>query len=331
MSSGWGSWGPNLEKRRKTIRSRLVTGRVWSHITAEARRRREPALVAVAYFGKGASKLLNLPAGSRLVVNASENAVKTGQTHPADLLRLLKRGVQIFSSPLLHGKVYVFGKRAAIGSANTSNNSAKTLIEAMVFTTDSAVVKQASRFVRSLAKNEIGPEEIKALQKLYKPPKLAFGVRRRKGRRPQSQRDNALPSIRLVNLTEQTWTDEDWTQHDIGEAVAQKRRQHPRSWMVESFRWVGSHSLQRGDKVMMVTKTGSGATLADPPGTVLYIKTYKRKTRPISFVYVEFPEHRRRRLEVMAKRIGRGALKRMRRGGRLNASMSEKLYDLWSE
>jgi hypothetical protein len=106
--------------------SKLVTGRVWSHITAESPRERQPALVAVAYFGKGASDLLKLPTGSRLVVNASENGVKTGQTCPANLLRLLKRGVRIFSNPFLHGKVYVFGRCAAIGSANTSVNSANT-------------------------------------------------------------------------------------------------------------------------------------------------------------------------------------------------------------
>ena len=320
-----------MAQRRKRTLSKLVTGRVWSQITAEARRKRAPALVAVAYFGKNASKLLDLPAGSRLVVNASENAVKTGQTHPADLLRLLKRGVRIFSSPLLHSKVYVFGKRAAIGSANTSNNSAQNLIEAMVFTTDSAIVKQASEFVRSLAKNQVGPEELKALQKLYKPPKLVFGARRRKSHRSQGHRDNALPSIRLVNLTEETWTDEDQAQHDTGEKAALERREHPRSWIVDSFRWVGSHSFQPGDKVMMVTKTDSGRRLADAPGTVLYIKTYRRKTRNASFIYVEFPDRRRRRLEVIAKRIGRGALNRLRRGGRLNADISAKMYDLWSE
>jgi hypothetical protein len=37
------------------------------------------------------------PAGSRLVVDASEGAVKSGQTHPADLKRFQKRGVVINS------------------------------------------------------------------------------------------------------------------------------------------------------------------------------------------------------------------------------------------
>jgi hypothetical protein len=40
-----------------------------------------------------------LRAGSRLVVDASENAVKSGQTHPADLKKLQNRGVVIYSYP----------------------------------------------------------------------------------------------------------------------------------------------------------------------------------------------------------------------------------------
>jgi len=49
--------------------------------------------MAVAYFGKGASRLLPLTAGSRLVVDASECAVASGQTCPADLIKLVARGV----------------------------------------------------------------------------------------------------------------------------------------------------------------------------------------------------------------------------------------------
>jgi phosphatidylserine/phosphatidylglycerophosphate/cardiolipin synthase-like enzyme len=76
--------------------AQFITRGVWKSITASAKAARKPALVAVAYFGQGASKLMRLPAGSRLVVDASEGAVKSGQTHPADLIRLQKRGVVIY-------------------------------------------------------------------------------------------------------------------------------------------------------------------------------------------------------------------------------------------
>jgi phosphatidylserine/phosphatidylglycerophosphate/cardiolipin synthase-like enzyme len=145
--------------------SELVTGRVWSRLSGTRRKSRQRAWVAVAYFGKGAAKLLPLPRGSRLVVDASDNAVKAGQTHPADLLALQAKGVRVFSYPYLHGKIYVFGNVAAIGSANASYNSAQTLLEAMVMTTERRIVEGAKRFVERIAKNELGPDQLSRLQK----------------------------------------------------------------------------------------------------------------------------------------------------------------------
>src|SRR5262245_11427904 len=110
----------------------LLTRNCWTLLKAAAHKCRQPADVAVAYFSSGAAKLLPLPTGSRLVVDAGERAIRSGQTHPADLKALVKRGVRIFSVPSLHAKLFVFGARAFIGSANVSNHSAHTLIEAMV-------------------------------------------------------------------------------------------------------------------------------------------------------------------------------------------------------
>ena len=51
----------------------LLTDHVWQTLTAATKTRVKPA-VAVAYFGQGAAKLLPLPNGSRIVVDASEGA-----------------------------------------------------------------------------------------------------------------------------------------------------------------------------------------------------------------------------------------------------------------
>src|ERR1700688_4133806 len=85
--------GPGGGAKMKT---QFVTKGVWKSLTAAAKAARKPALVAVAYFGQGASKLLPLPAGSCLVVDASESAVKSGQTCPAELKKMQKRGVIIY-------------------------------------------------------------------------------------------------------------------------------------------------------------------------------------------------------------------------------------------
>ena len=70
---------------RNMQKSDLLTDRIWQSLTSSAKKCRKPSFVAVAYFGKGASKLLPLRPNSRLVVDASENAVKSGQTCPAEL------------------------------------------------------------------------------------------------------------------------------------------------------------------------------------------------------------------------------------------------------
>src|SRR5712664_1556260 len=112
--------------------STLLTHRIWPTLTAAAKGARVKPAVAVAYFGQGAAKLLPLPNGSWLVVDASESAVKSGQTCPAELKKLLKRGVRIYSRKNLHAKIFVFGPKAFIGSANVSRNSASMLHEAVV-------------------------------------------------------------------------------------------------------------------------------------------------------------------------------------------------------
>src|SRR6266478_5228908 len=132
-----------------SMTAQFITRGVWKSITASAKAARKPALVAVAYFGQGASKLMPLPAGSRLVIDASEGAVKSGQTHPADLIRLQKRGVVIYSYPLLHAKVYAFDGFAFVGSARA--------------------------FVRDLCRDELSPGRLDRMQKMYRPPRIPGG------------------------------------------------------------------------------------------------------------------------------------------------------------
>ena len=128
---------------------------IWSRLTKAAKACRGPAVVAVAYFSEEAAALLPIPKGSQLVVDASEATVKCGLTCPADLLRLHKKGVRIFSVQNLHAKVYVFGAQAFIGSANASNSSATRLKEAMLRTTERDAVKAARAFVRELCSDVV--------------------------------------------------------------------------------------------------------------------------------------------------------------------------------
>src|SRR5262249_31314337 len=151
-----------------------------------------------AYFGKGAADLLRLPSRSRLVVDASEAAVKNGQTHPADLQRMRRQKIAVYSVPILHAKVFAFDKAVFIGSANVSKHSANLLQEAIVRVSDAAVVGAARGFVKNLCLELLGPEELKRLQKLYRPPRFVPSQGKRRG---EEQRFSVLRVVptRTVN------------------------------------------------------------------------------------------------------------------------------------
>jgi 4-hydroxy-3-methylbut-2-enyl diphosphate reductase IspH len=66
---------------------------IWSAIRTEAKQYQGKSFVAVAYFGTGASKRLPLKKESILVVDATDRAVKSGQTNPSELKKLQDKGV----------------------------------------------------------------------------------------------------------------------------------------------------------------------------------------------------------------------------------------------
>lgn len=146
---------------------------LWHELTAAIRNAKGKADVAVAYWGNGASALLPLVAGSRLVVDASEEAVKAGSTSPAELIRLHLNGVSIYSVPNLHAKLFLVGEQLFVGSANASLRSAESLVEAMLVTEDLNAVQEGRIFFdRLVLQPELGEASLGRLLQLYVPPKL---------------------------------------------------------------------------------------------------------------------------------------------------------------
>lgn len=302
---------------------------IWSRLTKGARGSRQRCAVAVAYFGAGASRLLPLPKGSRLVVDASERAVRSGQTCPADLLKQVKRGVAVYSVTNLHAKVFVLGRAAYIGSTNISNRSAAHLIEAVVRTTEPSALLAARQFVYDHCLHELTPTVLRRLAKLYRPP-LIPGGKRGSRRVKESSGRPTLPRLFLTQIHLEDWTELDQKFHDNGLAVAKKRRQHPRSFELNSFRHVGNCPYRRGDVVVQVTDEGNGRDLVEPPGNVLNVRTRRNGIRQVSFVYLEQPVQRRRHIKSMARVLG-CTQKRLRRNGVVrDPSFAQALLKAWA-
>jgi hypothetical protein len=150
--------------------TKFIGFNVWNNLSSETKRHPDECFAAVAYFGEGASKQLPLKKGSTLVVNMSRATVKAGATVPSEVLKLIRRGVDVYHVSNLHAKVFVVANRAYVGSANVSQRSRDTLIEAAIETSDQAVVASCRRFVQSLTGERIEPEFAEQMQSIYKPP-----------------------------------------------------------------------------------------------------------------------------------------------------------------
>ncbi len=302
---------------------------IWSKLTKTVRASRRRCDVAVAYFGAGAGRLLPLPKGSRLVVDASERAVASGQTCPADLSKLLKRGVTIYSVPNLHAKVFVVGSAAYIGSTNVSGRSESHLVEAAIRTTESGAVQAARKFVQRHCLHELTPNVLKRLAKVYRPPRIPGGKQATRQQVETADRPS-IPRVLLAQLHLEEWSERDQALHDVAEVVATKRRKHPRSFELESFRQTGRCPFQRGDVVIQVTNEGHGRVLATPPGNVLHVRTRRDRNRSVSFVYLERPVRRRRKIKSVARALG-CTQKRLRRDGLIrNKALAEALLNTWA-
>lgn len=287
--------------------------RPWSRLTAVVRESRVPVHAAVAYYGKGAGRLLPLSKGSRLVVDASEHAVSSGQTSPKDLLAAHRKGVRVFSVRNLHAKVFVVGRRAFVGSTNASMHSKDGLVEAVLETSDSGAVSAAREFITDHCREELGPRALAVLQKLYREPLIPGGKRTPKRKEKGVAALHSplrLAQLRLIELTE-----EDQKTQEAGLSEAMRRRKK-RASTVESYRLVGSRLPALFDDVIQITDEGDGSPLVAPPGKVIYLRKHRAGSRPCTFVYLELPsKYRRVRQDALAKRLGRGWKKQLARDG----------------
>lgn len=309
----------------------FITSGLWPEITKAAKANRQRCAVAVAYFGQSAARLLPLPQGSRLVVDASEGAVKSGQTCPGDLLAMVKRGIRVFSVPNLHAKVFVLGKVAFIGSANASRRSAGTLIEAALRTREPSAVRAAREFVESHCLHELTPELLKRLRKLYRPPRIAGGKRWKSRTAVDSVSRPTLPRLLLAQLEIEEWSEREQSLHDVGLPTARKRREHPRSFELDSFISTGKCPYRRGDVVIQVTDEGGGKVFVSPPGNVLHTRAGRDGNAIKTSVFIERPARRRREIKALARSVGRGALKRLQDGGQVrDAAFGQALLNIWS-
>jgi len=205
------------------------------------------AHVAVPYLGKGAAALLPIAPGSVLVTRFTPDAVKSAQINPREVVKLIDRRVRVFSDNTLHAKVYVFAKRAIIGSANVSRHSG-SLHEACIETTDSTVVRDARDFVKSLVSDLITPEYAKSLVDLYpKNGERFFGVPTGKA----SAKPQARSRVWVVPVYNEEWSLEAQRADRAGSIQAKAELKDASRGKLSKLHWAVSYTHLRAHETVL--------------------------------------------------------------------------------
>ncbi len=303
--------------------AQLLTEKIWPAISQEVRKNPSTCLIAVAYFGALGTRLLPLRKGSILVVNASEAAVKSGQTKPGELLKLYNRGVKIFTVSTLHAKVFCFRRKVIIGSANASEHSAATLQEAAVQINNPKIVATTRKFIESLCFHELGGKRLRVLDKMYKPPR--FENYAEKSLRKRKVDAN---NIRIVNLTIDVEPEDVEKTGIAGEREAKRFAKKPRH-KIDKFRWTGSDPFSIGEQILQVATDGKTKWIY-PPGTIIHKKSAQSsKEGKYTHLFIEAPNKRRRLLKSFQMKLSPIERKMISRAGHKNERFSKAIYTLW--
>lgn len=304
----------------------LITKNIWPTLTKAAKLSKTKSMVAVAYFGQKGSSMLPLKKGSILLIDASEKAVKSGQTCPDELLKLYYKGVQIYSLENLHAKLFVIGKELFIGSTNVSGNSSMLLQEAIVKTNDKQAIEDAKNFIEShTSKIEMGEEQLSRLQKLYCPPKFT-GVKLQSKKRKSISINNS--SFMVYKLENGSWSEKENEEADKGREIAKSNRINKSRHKLDEFKWVGNLVAKKGDTILQIIDEGNKVYVS-PPGTLIHMRKWNNGKKTTNFCYVEIPDKRRKNINVLKKQFGAKTFKLINRNGRKNKAVAEDLISLW--
>ncbi len=299
---------------------KLISKNIWAELTNAVKKTKSKSIVAVAYFGQNGSKMLPLKKGSVLVIDASEKALKMGQTCPDELLKLYYKGIHIYSQESLHAKLYVFGNTLYCGSANVSGNSANRLKEVLLKTNNKEALENAKTFINSLCRIELGDDEINRMKKFYNPPKNFGGVKK--------PRENNSGNFYIVKLRLTDWSEKELAEAEKGRTTAQRNRVNKSRHRVEEFGWSGKTSFKKGDTILQITKESHKKYVATI-GKLIHIRKWSNGKQTKYICYVEVPDKRRKNLETIKKQLNREDVKAILRGGRKNVELEGRILKLW--
>lgn len=281
----------------------ILTGDIWKQVRARTRGAKR-RLAAVAYVSTDGH--IGFRRNDVLICDASDRAIKTGETSARLLESLYRRGVELRSRSDLHAKVAVLGRHALIGSCNLSVASAEDLTELALLSDRKPVLAQATAFIHALRETseQINDDFLQKILKIKVRPSRQRGPRR-KGQ--ATRLGNKVWLISVRQLAEDRFPKEQpFVEKAEKKASALVADQDSTiSWI----RWTGKArfrvSAQPGDIVIQIWKSLSGKrTTVFGPCPIVYRQDVAHWTR----FYVSEPNDCQslswERFKKAAKKVG---------------------------
>jgi hypothetical protein len=238
----------SFDDERTRGMDQVLTDNIWKQIAAKIRNEKR-RLAAIAYVSN--PNHLRLKKDDVLLCDASDQAIRTGETSAAALRKFHKAGVRLYNCPNLHAKVVVFGPNVLIGSCNLSDSSATVLREAALLSSRSSVRSQAVAFIHMAREQSqlINKEFIDRVLKIEVMKRHAASRTRRKPSKPLGNRTWVL---RTHHLDPDRYRDEEkWIEK--AEKEVKRRLSDPDS-EVGWVRWTGRSRFrelaQEGDSLI---------------------------------------------------------------------------------
>jgi hypothetical protein len=207
---------------------------------------------AVAYVTT--DRLVRFGCGDVLITDASDQSIAAGQTSAKIVSEANRRGAEVYSLPGLHAKVLLLDGVAVIGSANVSESSVTSLVEASWITDSPVAVGMVNAMLQQLIgiAQRVDEAFISRISGIPVAPRIALESRRQTSPRIMVPRHQSW--IIGVYALVRDFPDEE-PAIDSGKSIASGKAQQQSS-DVSWIRWTGKSRFRSeakpGDSVIQI-------------------------------------------------------------------------------
>jgi hypothetical protein len=173
---------------------RVLSKDLWTEVRKQARAS-SSRKGAIAYVTRD---LVGFRKGNTLVVDASDFAIRNGETNARLLRKLHKKGVLLYHCADLHAKVLLLDDVAIISSGNMSSSSQRRMVEAALISDHGSVVAGVASLIEQLIEQSspLDQEKIAQLCKIKVTRRGKWNGARSKGHGRRA---------RITRLGNRTW------------------------------------------------------------------------------------------------------------------------------